>query len=297
MITEKQHRLIEDKAYAFDHNYPYYRFISGEPFLYEDNLFYYFDGRKLSVILIELETGRTRPRLGTILSELQEKLNPEAILVWGPDPLEKDPILAGWDHHILARSDKYRRDMSLHLTSYNPEAVPGLKEAKSIVDSEVIKITSQPLFQLTAEHSELLNKMIRRNKPDIFDRLFYASAASWLMSSDNRVFDARMNGRLMGFIIVDFSIRTLPMMLIGAYERKPPVFSDLLYDAVIRYCKDKGLDRLVFGHSYGRGLYDYKLKWGKFDIQPGVWEIMLTRASDIEPHNYPWLARVLRQND
>ena len=153
------------------------------------------------------------------------------------------------------------------------------------------------MIQLTAEHSELLNKMIRRNKPDIFDRLFYASASSWLMSSANSVFEARMDGRLMGYIIVDFSIRTLPMMLIGCYERKPPVFSDLLYDAVISDCRERGYNRLVFGHSYGRGLYAYKMKWGEFDVQPGVWEIILSRALDIEPHNYPWLARVLRQGN
>ena len=104
--------------------------------------------------------------------------------------------------------------------------------------------------------------------------------------------------KLMGFVVLDLALQNLPMMIIGAYEHRPPVFSDLLYDAVIRHCCDQGFKKLVFGHSYGKGLFEYKQKWGECDVQPGVWEIMLAHPdSRLGTNSHPWLARNLGKQE
>lgn len=296
MITSEQHRLVEEKAYAFDHNYLYYGLISGEPFLLNDSLFYYFDGRKLSIHLIELDPGLSRDDLHDILYRLKADFQPEAVVIWGPDPMETVQAPRGWERHVLAESGPYRRDMALALDSYDPGKVPNLEDSRSYAVKNGVEMTAQKRQQFTAEHILLLEDMIRRSHPDIFDRVFYTVGAAWLLDSESIVFEAREDGRLMGYVILDLSIATLPMMMIGCYKRKPPVFSDLLYDAVIRYCVGKGHGKLVFGHSYTEGQYRYKRKWGRCVVQPGVWEVMLSgSASRVGPRNYPWLARVLRE--
>ena len=294
MIREQQHEIIERKAYAFDHHYLYYSLISGEPFLYDESLFYYYDGRKLSIHLIELDPGKSRAKFQAIVQELRSRFDPEAIIVWGPDPIVLPAAVPGWDVHILARSTPYGRDMTLMLETVDPTRIPGMEEARQYTRNNPVEVRAVKQKQITVEHIRLLHRMIRRNKPGLFDRIFYSAESAWTGFADTTIFEARMENRLMGYIILDESLRTLPMMLIGCYERKPPVFSDLLYDSIIRYCIDNGYDRLVFGHSYTKGLYDYKMKWGQFIVQPGVWEIMLSKsASEIKPHNYPWLARLL----
>jgi hypothetical protein len=294
LINTEQHRLIEEKAYAFDHNYAYYSLISGEPFLYDNSLFYYFDGKKLSIHLIELDKGHSRKDLKTIVFELYSQYDPEIIVVWGPDPLERVPHPPGWSCRVLAESGPYTRDMSLHLDSFDPQKVPNLSEAHLYARTNGIEIRAVPQTQMTAEHILLLRRMVNRNKPDIFDRIFYATMASWIPYSNHILFDVLLNEKLMGFVVLDLTIRTLPMMIIGAYEHRPAVFSDLLYDAVIRHCCEKGYDRLVFGHSYGKGLFEYKQKWGECEVQPGVWEIMLNRpGSKLDTNTHPWLARNL----
>ena len=294
MIPHDQHLLIEERAYAFDHNYVYYSLVSGEPFLLQESMFYYFDGKKLSLHLIELQHGKCRKDLESIMFTLRTRFDPEIIVIWGPDPMERVPHPDDWTCKILAESGPYSRDMSLNLKSFNPKNIQNLKEANDYARLNGIEIQIDRNPQMTAEHILLLRRMIHRNKPDIFDRIFYAAMGSWLPYSNHILFDARLNDKLMGFVVLDLTLSTLPMMIIGAYEHRPPVFSDLLYDAVIRYCRDRGFEKLVFGHSYGKGLFEYKRKWGECDVQPGVWEIMLSRPdADFGKNTHPWLARNL----
>jgi hypothetical protein len=294
MIDDRQHALIEKKAYAYDHNYPYYSLIAGEPFLLDDNVFCYFDGKKVSLHLFELEPGRSRQNLARIIAELHSRLDPETLVVWGPDPMETPTGPPGWKRHIIAHSDPFRRDMALMLGSYRPEAVPRLDEVRKYAEDNGIRVTIQKRRQFTAGHILLLKDMIKRNKPDIFDRTFYAVQSAWMLLAEPLVFEAWKEDRLAGYIILDRTLSTLPIMLIGAYERTPSVFSDLLYDAVIRHCIEAGHSRLVMGHSYTEGLFRYKQKWGQCVVQPGTWEILFARPdSAIGPYNYPWLARIL----
>jgi hypothetical protein len=115
-----------------------------------------------------------------------------------------------------------------------------------------------------------------------------------MFTAEPLVFEAWKEDRLAGYIILDQTLAPLPIMLIGAYERTPSVFSDILYDAVIRHCIAAGHSKVVMGHSYTEGLFRYKQKWGQCVVQPGTWEILFSRPdSAIGPYNYPWLARIL----
>lgn len=295
-LSEADKTYVAEKAYTYDHNFTYYSLISGEPFL-KNAFLYYFDGRKLSINTFFLE-GRPFINISAIrdtIYEIIDLFQPEAIGFWGPyrdEELFRVP--KDWIRYHLAEPTEFQRDLVLLLPTFKQEKVHELRRSLILASKNGIEVRKSASRQFTAKHITLIENLGTRHNPDIFDRIFYSVLSSWFTISDGVMFEVWQSNQLLGFGILDFSLLHLPIFLASFSQRAPRGIMDVLYNALINHCIEKGYQKLSLGHCYREGLYRYKMKWGQSIVQDGSWEsLLVSPGSSINPERYSWLSRIL----
>lgn len=296
-IANEDAAVIQTLCYTYDHLYPFYSLILGEPF-FDSGIIYYFDGRLLAVnTYLMSQSSEPISEAFTAVHRAIEKLDPDAINLWGPlADAPCLPPLEGWTRSLMATPSPNHRDVVLDLGTYNPAVVPHLRRSLEYQRQRRIDVRRSEMA-LSAAHLCLISSFVHTRKLDLFDALFCAYVPIWrIVSPTTTLFEAWQGRSLLGFAILDESFARLPIYLVGFRSASEPAVMDLLTDAMINYCISIGCSKLALGHSYHESLLEYKLKWGSCEIQEGFSEVLLSKPGiDISPACYPLMARVVKR--
>jgi hypothetical protein len=297
-LSPSQAAALEAQAYTYDHNHSYYSLLLGEAF-YSEGLLYYFDGRVLSLntfFLPPLRRGDSVDVLSMVHGIFAD-LQPEAVNVWGPVPdALVFPLPDGWCRHVMAEPNPQQRDIVLSLPTFDPERVPHLKRSSTYARSADIELQISKGRQITWQHLRLIQGWTRDPRVDAFDRLLYSLLPSRLTARPATLFEAWSAGSLLGFAVLDFIAEDFPVYLAGFRRQLASGVGDLLVNALVSYCQAAGYRRLSFGHSYTRGLLEFKMKWGECELIETFWEVLFTPAqSSLRTPSFHWLPRTIRE--
>jgi hypothetical protein len=294
-ISQWQAAALGAQAYTYDHNYSYYSLLLGEPFVSE-GLLYYFDGRVLSLntfFLRRADPGNAR----ALVMALFEDLQPEAVSIWGPVP---DTLVfsvpAGWHRYVIAEPNPHQRDIILSLSTFDPGRVPHLKRSAAHARSEGIEVRISSERQVTWQHLRLIQDWVQDPRVDAFDRLLYSLIPSRLIARPATLVETWSAGSLLGFAVLDFIGEGFPVYLAGFRQRGSAGIGDLLVNELALHCQSAGFRRLSLGHSYTRGLLEFKMKWGECEMMETFWEVLLIRShSSLRTSLFHWLPRSIER--
>jgi hypothetical protein len=112
----------------------------------------------------------------------------------------------------------------------------------------------------------------------VTDVHFLTNITSILRHPATRVFEARVDGKLVGFTVTHRYFLRCPFLMVVVCDHRYPG-SDALYAKMATYYRDRGAPELGLGFAIDRSLHRYKAKWGDIRAAPPCYQFIWRRNS------------------
>lgn len=271
------------------HDYQYYSVFYGEPFIFEDYI-YYFDGRDARIIGYTKEGNPiSKPHLKELFQYIISKYSARTISLECPKLIQAIGFKnkyhrelvsrpnAQCDFEILIRNEKYDTEILKKNTSRY------LKKGFDIRSSSDC---------LTYEHLLLLEAYMKRwRKKSFYKSEFISSVYLLINRPTSKIINCYYNNELVGFTIIS-SIKKLGLFNNHITVNEVNGVSDMLYAAAIEDLQARNLNSISLGFSLNKGLFDFKQKWGGVLHWKGSYEILWYNTLKVP--TYLWATRIVR---
>jgi len=244
------------RGYFDEHLVALYASAYGEPYLYKDTYLLYHD--ELSGTLWGTLFGllnNKEDRTACLRASI-DQFKPQKIIVTSPEQL---PLDVDGYHRETVYFDK---DYQINLSEFDDGLRGGAyKDLRYRVNNAKKRGYTSALGKaVTPAHSHLMALHLTKRSYALWDYQLYLKIDEYIRRhSSPRLFNAFLNGRLIGFDVVDVLKDVLATPL-GFYLDHPSLADFLIHEEIL-YAKSKGFRWLDIGWACNPGLEEFKKKW------------------------------------
>jgi len=258
-VKRLSHRGILDcqrRGYFDEHLVALYASAYGEPYLYKDTYLLYRDelSGTLWVTLFGLLSNK-EDRINCLRASI-DQFKPQKVIVTSP---EKLPLDMGGYHCETVYFDK---DYQINLSEFD-DGLRGsdYKDLRYRVNNAKKRGYTSALGKIvTPAHAHLMALHLTKRRYALWDYQLYLKIDEYVEKySSPRLFNAFLNGRLIGFDVVD-ALKDVLATPLGFYLDYPSLADFLIYEEIL-YAKSKGFKWLDIGWACNPGLGEFKKKW------------------------------------
>jgi hypothetical protein len=277
MLSDEESNFIKNDLYSSDHDYYFWSHLLGEPFLYDDIL-YYFDGKTLSIIGFpfdkEFSIGIVTRKIAEGIKWWSNKAELFYICYLGPSNIKLGNILGKtFYRYYFQEPSRYNVDVFLNLRHPQLLKTRNAKESISKVKRHGYATKIRHREFLTYQHINLLRQLILDHPMFMDDLSALITSVSLVNNKFTTFFELEIDGNLVGFIMAHEFYEHKPFMQAACFDHTVKGSSDALYSTVIKYYIDKGASWLGLGYSGDEGLYNYKTKWGGYYCSQPIYQL------------------------
>jgi len=274
------------------HDYKYYSVFYGEPFLYEEFI-YYYDGRDLRVTGYDLQgKAISSDILAAIIRATNRIGEIRTITAESPSAVSLARTGLSLTREVMDYpSHKYDFEMILN---QDFEQCKSTRKSVRKAKNKGLTASSPKIANFSYQHYALIDRFVRRFELCAFYGAEFIASIYHLLSRKRTILSNSYNRE----VLVGFTLATLIgdlgiiHMTINANDHNG--ISDILYDHTIRKLKQRGAARISLGFSVYRGLYNYKKKWGANPEWAGSYEILWYKENVRIP-SFLWATRIVRR--
>jgi len=239
-----------------EHLASFYSLAFGDPYIYKDTYFLYYDRFSKILYLSLFELNRCEDKLHCI--ETAAKLfEPEEIVITSPEKFQPD---IGAFHCMNVDFD---RDYQIYLPKFD-ETLKGnaYKDLRYRVHNAIKRGYCLEIGRkMTPAHYHLIACHEAAKKCDLWDSQLYLSMRDYLERFESPLlFNVFSNKMLIGFDVVDFLNNTTMTIPLGFYLDYPSLADFILFKEIV-YAKEKGYTWLDLGWACNSGVESFKRKW------------------------------------
>jgi predicted double-glycine peptidase len=292
LLTSADRLRIARDITSADHDYFVWSGLLGEPFL-RDGILCFFDGDTVAVAGHEL--GRrggeiAAPRLTAVMRDWSIRADVAFINYSGPAqaaPLPREE----WNLLYTAGPQPWNYEVFLDLRRPEPYGSEIRRHVRA-AQRRGLRVTMEHREFLGFEHIHLLRELAIRHHFIASSASYLTNVVSILRSKATAVWEARIDGVLVGFDVTHEFFEHHPFSIIGAADRGHPGTSDAIHAAMIEHYRDRGACELGLGHSVDEGLYRWKTKWPGALVVPAchqsIWQRVGNRSRYSDCLYWPW---------
>lgn len=276
MLNWYESEYIKEYIRSSDHDYFFWSGLLGEPFLYQDIL-YYFDGETVSIagfpINARLDRLSVLDRLRNVVLTWLEVPSVCFFNYFGPWSLDLDTIVKDKFSVMFSLEPRmYNVDMFIELS--HSEALKTRNARESIRKANCRGLTVQKVQRsfLRYEHIDLIRILASRSSVWLSDVSYLTNIVQVLRDRVTTFFEVEINQRLVGFGVAHEFFEQRPFLVLSCFDNTCKGVSDAIYAAVISHYKERGAKWLGLGYSVDEGLYKYKMKWGGVQCNPPFYQ-------------------------
>jgi len=255
-LSRKDVLGCQRRGYFDEHLVALYASAYGKPYLYEDSYLLYHDrlSRTLWVTLFGL-AGNEENKMDCLRASI-ERFKPQKVIVTSPKELPSD---VGGFH---CESVFFDKDYQINLRKFDQSLRGGVyKDLRYRVNNAKKRgYTSAIGKAVTPAHAHLMALHLTKRRYALWDYQLYLKIGEYVKKySSPRLFNAFLNGRLIGFDVVD-ALKDVLAIPLGFYTDSPSLADFLLYEEIV-YAKAEGFKWLDIGWACNPGLEEFKKKW------------------------------------
>ncbi len=255
-LTKNELVLYQQLGHFDEHLASFYSLTFGEPYVYKDTYFLYYDRFSKILYLSLFELNRYEDKLQCI--ETAAKLfNPEEIVTTSPEKLQLDIR----DFHC--RNIDFDKDYQIYLPDFD-ETMKGnaYKDLRYRVHNALKRGYHLEIGRkMTPAHYHLVACHEAEKNCDLWDTQLYLGIKDYLKSfASPLLFNVFSNNVLTGFDVVDFLNSTTMTIPLGFYLDCPSLADFILFREIV-YAKEKGYTWLDLGWACNSGVESFKKKW------------------------------------
>lgn len=286
MLSVEEKLLISSTIDSSEHDYFVWSALLGEPQLIE-GLMCYFDGMTVAFAGIPVKDGKSnnqlRERINGVLQWWVKKPEVMFINYFGPERFEPQSA-PSFDQVYIEGPEEYDLDLFINLKSTpNPAAARKMRQDLKRAERNGIIVQARKQEYLTAEQLRLMSVLVQEKDMGISDVSYLVNSATLLRHDCSLIFEARLNGNLVGIGIAHQYFPRRPFFISAAFSSFPAGVSDAVYSSIISHYKSDGAEQLGLGYVATRGQYEYKKKWGGEAVNPPCWQIIWRRRGATIP--------------
>jgi len=255
-LSRKDVLCCQRRGYFDEHLIALYASAYGEPYLYEDTYLIYHDqlSGTLWLTLFELANKR-EDRIGCLRASI-DRFKPQTVIVTSPDKLQMD--VNGYHCETVY----FDRDYQINLSKFDDSLRGGAyKDLRYRVNNAKKRgYTSNLSKTVTPAHARLMALHLTKRSYAPWDYQLYLKIDKYVKKySSPRLFNAFLNGRLVGFDVVD-ALKDVLAIPLGFCLDYPSLADFLIYEEIL-YAKSEGFRWLDIGWACNPGLEEFKRKW------------------------------------
>jgi len=273
MLSPAERERIRTQGYCSYHDVPLWCLTEGEPFL-DDDLLYYFDGRRLFLCgyPLEREASSLKERIQAIARKCYSLLPVELLVYCGPQSVSFRRACPN-GHRLVGTRPADDLGAELVVDCTKPPTNRRLRRwLRSTRRASVeIRVRQGGTFDFEAAQRLIVEKFFSRREitPYLLDIAFVLPA----LTRSDHVFwlDAICGGKVCGLAVVSDAFAQMDLGLFIAAQPDTGGISDCLYAAILDLARKRGKRFVNLGPSPSPGSYWYKQKWGAQPLVRSYW--------------------------
>lgn len=285
-------RKLPFRATSCRHDFQYYSVYYGEPFLFEEYL-YYFDGRDLYVTGYDTKGNAIERRALEALLIHCGDWGVRSVVLESPSLVSLGPEFRSFTREIANRPN-HDCEFEILLTGdlqLNKERNRSIRRS---CRSGLTVRRRHANVMFSSQHYLLIERFVRRFESPPYSMAEFVAALFYQLSRPKGlVMDCFLGHKLVGFAI-GVVVQKLGIIHATITAGYPNGVSDLLYKATIEQLRKLGAEDVTFGFSFSRGLLRFKEKWGDKRTWRGGYEIHWNNGVQV-PDNL-WATRMARRS-
>lgn len=286
-------RSIQPGSYL--HDFKFHSILYGEPFLFE-NILWYFDGKNARIVGYDLDLQPvTRDSFLRVANSIISNYNAQTITLESPDLVSGGRDLSRFRRHILYRPREYDYEVFVDRSEYVETARIRSDIRKAENKGLVSNVHDGESIVPRCEHVDILRDFVVSFAFSAYYQTeFITAVLSSLVDPSATVVEAYAGGKLRGYGLARRynSFTVFNALLLRRASRNG--VSDVIYRTLIHYFFEHGVDSISLGNCQSKGLYDYKVKWGKPKLR-GTYEIIWVSKRRKRIPLYLWLTNITRK--
>jgi hypothetical protein len=296
VLSASDERVLDERLSSSDHDHFVWTGLLGEPALCE-GILTYFDAETLTVVGVPLsgeavESETWQRQLRAAITGWIHSAAVRFVSYWGSYRVP-DTVLPGWSSVFAEPPMERNVDIFLDLE----RSAAGLERTKARENLRRAARSALTLWvgrrpSLSWEHLALLRSLAARDSFGVQDVNCLTNVVSILRSEATTVFEARHEGRLVGFCVAHRYFSTTAFATVAAFDHQHTGCADLIFSAMITYYAGLGARRLGLGYAYDEGSYRFKTKWGGAIVGRPFYELIWQRPCSRREFNgclhWPW---------
>jgi hypothetical protein len=290
-------------AYAYDHNWPLYQMVLGEPFLCADCLAYN-DGSGLYICAFPLQRPYSELRSATLVALISDICNagsshpPKFINLWGRLEALPETLRVRDAAYTLLRNDAYDPDateLTICLDEFS-DSNPGVAKRMRAVRRSALQVTVANGSLFGHEHQFVMEKWLQAHCLSPVHLEFILAIPSYVRDSRCILIEARIGSSMVGFSVLS-ELTPNRIVLTNSFPLRSPGLrvGDALTIAAIDYAKERGYYWLNRGYSANSTIKKNKLAWGSVVESPPYREVFYVSDGSWDPlilsGNFLWASR------
>jgi len=244
------------RGYFDEHLVALYASAYGEPYLYEDTYLLYHDALSgtLWVTLFGL-LSQKEDRTNCLRASI-DRFKPQKVIVTSPEKLPLD--VDGYN----CESVYFDKDYQINLLEFDDGMRGGAyKDLRYRVNNAKKRGYTSGLGKaVTPAHAHLMVLHLTKRNYALWDYQLYLKIDEYVEKySSPRLFNVFLNGRLIGFDVMD-ALKDVLAIPLGFCLDYPSLADFLIYEEIL-YAKSEGYKWLDIGWACNPGLEEFKKKW------------------------------------
>lgn len=291
MLADRDRALIREHLAVFDHDWRYYAFTLGEPYLIRDRLVY-FDGVFLYICAFsfrDIWEEATARDIHEIVVSRPEFARAQAVCVWGRfEPLEQVTIGSDDEARVLPSLNfsDYEpgfTDSVVDVAGFSYEQERKARLARNAVRRSGLSAQVVQREQLLAEHLALITEWRNTHEIAAVNASALVGIQAYVASGGAQLIECRCGGRLDGFVVMSAPAEDAAVYLAGFGRKGNGVrVGDGLYAAMLEFARERSLARLHVGYSASPELRSFKRKWGAHHDGPPFRECFFAESALVQ---------------
>jgi len=258
-LTEDDALRYQSCGYFDEHLVTFYSLAYGEPYIYEDSFLVYHNAlnKTLWISLFGLNGNgdNNEDRIECVQTSL-DTFKPREFATTSPEKLQLST------HDYRCERIFFDRDYQIDLHKFDENLRGGSYKSLRyrVNDARRRGYTIAIGKEVTPTHSYIISTHMAKRSYNLWDYQLYLKAEEYIKKfSSPRLFNAFLDGILIGFDVVDFldNIMATPL---GFYLDYPSLADFVMYEEIL-YAKKQGFDWLDIGWACSPGLEEFKKKW------------------------------------
>lgn len=227
MISGKEAKYIESRAFSYTHEYLYYSEMFGEPFLVEGFLCY-SNGEILFIDGYNLENKKlTIEAIKSIISKNPSFEKADFILCIGPEKIDGEKLPPEFGFTGVSEPDELNVDMIIDLKNFDLEKLEHAKKDLKYALRRGYRVEVNKHGVFSTSHTDLIKQFKHKISP--YSALYILALKSYVKSSHVILYDVYSGNRLVGFTAASYIFKERPIHLLAFFDNSAKGASDITY--------------------------------------------------------------------